>query len=247
MYNTTSVINSSCIAHTKMSGNSFDDAGSGCSDIISRRSYCSISTQVILSTKHWEPCCSMVTSECFIVKCLSFMFFCPLSIVIGLVIMALIIDKRHFLATCGVVWPAGLFIVAILCVILMCVSYCIPVKYSKDTGNPIILNKVSFSGARCQQYPNTFVYELDPYLKLSYKFLIFVLLCLVIGSVSIFFTQGCACYHEFREDMEELTLDYQILVYTSMVVFSILGLIFSCFMYGAIINCFSKPTNISSV
>jgi len=178
-----------------------------------------------------------------------FMFFCPLSIVIGLGIVALILDKRDFLSSCGIVWPllTGLFIVAILYCILMCVVYCVPEKYTKEARNPIIISKVTVSEEGYQQYPIKYVYELDPYLKLSYWFLIFLLSSVVIGSVSYFFTPGYACYYEFKDAVEELMLGYQILVYANIVVFCILGYIFSCFIYRIMINHLFTSTNRSSV
>jgi len=249
MYNTTSVIYNSANGHAKMSGDSFDDAGSLSSDKVSRRSYCSIFTQMKLSINSKVPSYSTITSECFTVKCLFFMFFCPLSIVIGLGIVALILDKRDFLSSCGIVWPllTGLFIVAILYCILMCVVYCVPEKYTKEARNPIIISKVTVSEEGYQQYPIKYVYELDPYLKLSYWFLIFLLSSVVIGSVSYFFTPGYACYYEFKDAVEELMLGYQILVYANIVVFCILGYIFSCFIYRIMINHLFTSTNRSSV
>lgn len=233
MYNTTSVIDNSPNDNGTMSGNCFDDAASLSSDKVSRRRYCS---------------CSKVTSDCFIIQCLSFMFCCPLILVIGVGIVALILDKRDFLSSCGIVWPllTGVFILGVLYIILMRVLYCILEKYSKEARKPIIITKVSFSDEGYQQFPIKYIYELDPFLKLSYLLLIFLLLCVVIGS-GYFFSSGYACYKELREGVEELMLGYQILFYASIVVFSILGCIFSCFIHRIMIKSFCKATNSSSV
>lgn len=222
MYNTTSVIYNASNGHAKMNGNSYDEIGSQSSECNSK-----------------VPSCSTLTSGCFVVKCLSFMFFCPLGIVIGLGIAALILDKQDFLSSCGIVWPllTGLLIVAILYCILMSVVYCIQEKYTNEARNPIIISKISFSDEGYQQHPIKYVYELDPYHKVSYWFLIFLLLCVVIGSVTYIFTPGYTCYYEFKEGVEELMLGYQILVYANIVVFCILGCFFSCFIYRIMMNC----------
>jgi len=191
---------------------------------------------------------SYVELKDYCTSCVSFIIFFALGIVIVLWVAALIIDGPVEWHSCVILWPLvlGVMFIGSVFLILWFSENCLRRRWHrrnlKLAEQPIVMKDSLVD--QCQKCEKVHteadefvVYERHTCLRLSYAFLAFALLCIMIVSDVQYFTLGSNCYKHLRDDMKELLLGYKILAYVSIVVFSILGCFFTCMLFGIVIKC----------
>jgi len=254
MYKTTHVLYKHADGSLKTSINSSVLSGSGSSDKLSVK--ISPGPDVFTGKKQLSECSeyggSMRGLKRFFANVLYLIVFLPLCIVILLWIVALILDGPNHIKSCVIVWPlfTGLLIVAFLYVLIRCYVYCKSEKTCEEEEISMV-NKDQFSDhgqAEYYQPEGKYVlYKQHFCITVSYGFLIFSMICIMIVSVIQFFSLEYNCSKDFKTAMEEVFLGYEILVYLSIVVLSILGCLLTCLMFAILVNCFTRDRHTATV
>lgn len=252
MYNTTSVLskpaNGSAIA-----ANPSDHESSVTTDKLSIK----ISARVGLcnrkkrTSEHSFSHHSVARYKRFIASCLSWVLLLSLGTVIVLWIIALIIDGPDDMQSCVVVWPffTGVLVVAFFYILLRCFAYHHSEKHYEERRNTTIeSSSVSWEQQDWEQPDEYFVlYQQHICITLLYGALLLSLVCIMIASVSQFFSIGYDCYLDFKNAREEVMLGYQILAYMSVVVLSIMGCLLTCVMFGILVSCCTPDRHTATV
>jgi len=254
MYKTTHVLDEHPDGSPKTSINSTVLSGSGSSDKLSIK--VSPSSDVFTRKKQLSECSEYGGSICgfkrFFANVLYLIVFLPLCIIILLWIVALILDGPNHMKSCVIVWPllTGLLIVAFLFVLIRCYVYCHSEKACEEEEKPM-MNKDPFCDYGQAEYyqpeGKNVLYKQHFCIRVSYGFLIFSLVCIMIVSVIQFFSLEYNCSKDFKMAREEVFLGYEILAYWSIVVLSILGCLLSCLMLALLVNCFTRDRHTATV
>jgi len=168
--------------------------------------------------------------------------------VIVLWVVGIIADGPDEMKSCVLLWPlvAGVLSIAILFLFLKCAEHCLKMRKSrknkKTLGEPLgfrdSLRMYNHKPPTQESIiPMIYGYEQPICIILSYAFLLFALFCVMIGSVVQFYSLDSVCYHHLQETVSELLLGYEVLVYTSLVVLSIVGCCLVCLFTAIVINC----------
>lgn len=192
---------------------------------------------------------SYVELKGYCTSCVSFIIFIAIGIVIVLWVAALIIDGPVEWHSCVILWPLvlGVLIIGAVFLILRFVENCLRWRWHrrnvKLAEQPIMM-KDSLVVDQCRKCGRSqpklgdfIVYRQHMCVRLSYAFLAFALLCMMIASDVQYFTLSSNCYNHLQHDMKELLLGYKILAYMSVVVLSTVGCFISCMLFAVMIKC----------
>jgi len=166
-------------------------------------------------------------------------------------VLALIADGQEEMRSCAALWPtvATVVFIAIIFVFLRCAEWCLKSRVKQKNQMPVeeplgnrdslkVLNREETSPENISVEPGKDHQHMC--IVISYACLGFALFCVMIGSVIQYFSLESSCYKHLHETVSDLLLGYEVLVYTSVVILSVLGCFVLCLCLGIVINCWTS-------